>query len=137
VFVQIRANIAASFQHVAVEQLAHRVQRSLQWAREVEPLLSCIVVAGGVAANSTVRSRLEHVAKVADIPVFFPPAQLCTDNGEHEHTSACMAPSSTGFAKVLQTNPQCCCTLMRGDSHRHRFHTGSLNRILLVIESQN
>lgn len=78
---QTRANIAASFQHVAVGQLAHRVQRSLQWAREVEPLLTCLVVAGGVAANATVRSRLEEVASMTAVPVFFPPAKLCTDNG--------------------------------------------------------
>ena len=50
-----RADVAASFQRVAVEHLAERTARALQWAKDAEPRLSCLVVAGGVAANQTVR----------------------------------------------------------------------------------
>ena len=37
-----------------------------------------IVVGGGVAANSYLRSRL---AAEQDLEVIFPPLKLCTDNG--------------------------------------------------------
>ena len=46
------AHVAASFQRVAVLHLAERTARALAWAREVEPTLSSIVAAGGVAATA-------------------------------------------------------------------------------------
>lgn len=78
---QVRANIAASFQRVAVAQLVHRVKRGVEWAREIEPGVTCMVVSGGVAANTVVRSTLEETAAAAGLPVHFPPLKLCTDNG--------------------------------------------------------
>ena len=45
------------------------------------PPLSCMVVAGGVAANQTVRARLAAVAEEAGLPLVLPPPKWCTDNG--------------------------------------------------------
>ena len=59
------AHVAASFQRVAVEHLAERTARAICWAREVEPTLSSLVAAGGVAANGEVRRRLAQVRTVA------------------------------------------------------------------------
>eukprot|EP00899_Mesostigma_viride_P029338 jgi/Mesvir1/958/Mv17512-RA.1 len=56
---QVRADIAASFQRVAVAHLENRTKRAIQWARTIEPGLTHLVVAGGVAANKVVRSRLQ------------------------------------------------------------------------------
>jgi N6-L-threonylcarbamoyladenine synthase len=78
---QARANIAASFQHVAIEQLAQRVRRGIDWARQVAPNVSCLVVSGGVAANEAVRCSLSGVAAKAKLATCYPPVQLCTDNG--------------------------------------------------------
>ena len=50
-------------------------------ARELEPTLTSVVAAGGVAANSEVRRQLSHVASDAGLPLVCPPPRLCTDNG--------------------------------------------------------
>uniref|UniRef100_K1P1Q4 N(6)-L-threonylcarbamoyladenine synthase n=1 Tax=Magallana gigas TaxID=29159 RepID=K1P1Q4_MAGGI len=76
-----RADVAASFQRVAVEHLAERTERAIGWAREVEPTLNCVVVAGGVAANKEVRRQLTAVCERSQLPLVCPPVKLCTDNG--------------------------------------------------------
>ena len=42
--------------------------------------LTCLVVAGGVAANQTVRSE-PRASRRAGLPMVCPPIRLCTDNG--------------------------------------------------------
>jgi N6-L-threonylcarbamoyladenine synthase len=42
--------------------------------------LAGFAVAGGVAANATLRARLEAVAAEAGLPFVAPPLALCTDN---------------------------------------------------------
>lgn len=66
------ANIAASFQRVAIDILADRVIRAAK-----DQKLSCIVAGGGVAANSYLRKRL---GDEKDFEVIFPSLKLCTDN---------------------------------------------------------
>ena len=78
---QFRANIAASFQEVAVTHLEERVRRGLTWAKESHPDIEHLVVAGGVASNSVVRSRLASVAELEGMSLVCPPPRLCTDNG--------------------------------------------------------
>jgi N6-L-threonylcarbamoyladenine synthase len=76
-----RADIAASFQRVAVEHLCQRAARALEWAQEMEPDLRSMVVAGGVAANQQVRKGLTEVASDAGLEMSCPPPRLCVDNG--------------------------------------------------------
>lgn len=57
----LRADIAASFQRVAVEHLTTRLARGITWAREQAPGLSHLVVAGGVASNQYVRQQVQQV----------------------------------------------------------------------------
>ncbi len=66
------ANIAASFQKVAVDMLADRVLKAAHDLR-----LPRIVAGGGVAANSYLRERL---GAEKDLEVIFPSLKLCTDN---------------------------------------------------------
>ncbi|QEC49493.1 tRNA (adenosine(37)-N6)-threonylcarbamoyltransferase complex transferase subunit TsaD [Baekduia soli] len=66
-----RADLAASYQHAIVEQLAVRVARALQ-----DTGLDRLAVGGGVAANGPLRERLGALAPVVRIP----PRELCTDN---------------------------------------------------------
>lgn len=40
-----------------------------------------LAVAGGVAANGTIRAALEQVAEAAGAEFLAPPLRLCTDNG--------------------------------------------------------
>ena len=58
---QMKADIAASFQAVAVGHLRDRAERAIEWGRELEPTIDTLVVAGGVAANQHVRSELSSL----------------------------------------------------------------------------
>jgi N6-L-threonylcarbamoyladenine synthase len=41
---------------------------------------TALVVAGGVAANATIRAKLTELCEAQKIPFVAPPAALCTDN---------------------------------------------------------
>lgn len=77
----MRADIAASFQKVAVDHLAARCRRAAEWAKEDLPQLKHLVVAGGVAANKRVRATLGKIAEEAGLELVCPAPSLCTDNG--------------------------------------------------------
>ncbi|HWI73498.1 MAG TPA: tRNA (adenosine(37)-N6)-threonylcarbamoyltransferase complex transferase subunit TsaD, partial [Baekduia sp.] len=66
-----RADLAASYQHAIVEQLAKRVERALE-----QTGLDRLAIGGGVAANGPLRERLTALAPTVKIP----PRELCTDN---------------------------------------------------------
>ena len=70
------ADIAASFQQAAVECLIDRLELALAGAGPFPAL----VVAGGVAANKTVRAALEALAAKHAMRFTAPPLALCTDN---------------------------------------------------------
>jgi N6-L-threonylcarbamoyladenine synthase len=69
-------DIAASFQQAVVDCLVDRTARAL---KEV-PEATALVVAGGVAANQSVRSALTALAAAHALPFVAPPLWLCTDN---------------------------------------------------------
>ena len=70
------ADICASFQAAVADVLEDRVTRAL--ARHGQA--TALVVAGGVAANRSLRVRLEEACARAGIPFVAPPPRLCTDN---------------------------------------------------------
>jgi N6-L-threonylcarbamoyladenine synthase len=67
-----RNDIAASFQHVAVETL---VDKTIAAYHEYSP--ASVVIAGGAAANQELRRQL---SKRLPIPIDYAPGNLCTDN---------------------------------------------------------
>ena len=71
-----RADLCAAFQGAVAEVLAEKSRRAL--AASPAPVLA---VAGGVAANRTIRAALERVARDAGARFLAPPLALCTDNG--------------------------------------------------------
>ena len=73
---QTRADIAASFQQAIVEVLVAKSVSGL--AREG---LDQLVVAGGVGANNALREAMSKKAGREGFEVFYPPQDLCTDNG--------------------------------------------------------
>lgn len=77
---QVRANIAASFQRVAVLHLEEKCSRAIEWAKSMSPIKS-LVVSGGVASNKVVRERLGELAERHNLRLSCPPPRLCTDNG--------------------------------------------------------
>ncbi len=81
-------DIAASFQQAVVDCLLDRTRRALQTISltsletngggVVRP--TALVVAGGVAANYTIRAALEGLAEEHGLRFVAPPLWLCTDN---------------------------------------------------------
>ena len=71
----LRADICASFQAAVAEVLAEKTRRALAQAD-----VPVVAVAGGVAANRTIRAALERVAAEAGVRFLAPPLPLCTDN---------------------------------------------------------
>jgi N6-L-threonylcarbamoyladenine synthase len=69
-------DIAASFQQAVVDCLVDRTARALDSAPEA----TALVVAGGVAANQSVRTALTELASTHGLPFVAPPLWLCTDN---------------------------------------------------------
>ncbi len=70
-----RADLCASFQAAVADVLAEKSRRAL--ALSPAPAFA---VAGGVAANATIRAALEAVAQEAGARFVAPPLALCTDN---------------------------------------------------------
>jgi N6-L-threonylcarbamoyladenine synthase len=78
---KLRADIAASFQRVAVLHLEQRCDRAVEWAKNIEPSINCLVVSGGVASNHYVRMQLAKIVRKHNLKLVCPPPSLCTDNG--------------------------------------------------------
>ncbi|MGV2496993.1 tRNA (adenosine(37)-N6)-threonylcarbamoyltransferase complex transferase subunit TsaD [Pelagerythrobacter aerophilus] len=70
------ADLAASFQQAALDCVLDRLRVALDSMKPVPAL----VVAGGVAANQTIRGALERFASERSMRFVAPPMALCTDN---------------------------------------------------------
>ena len=73
---QIAKDGAASYLFAMADTLAIKAKRVF---KEFQP--KCIICAGGVAANSFVRSRLSDFANENGLPLYIPKMSFCSDNG--------------------------------------------------------
>jgi len=89
---QARADIARGFVDAIVDVLTAKALRALE-----QTGLDALVVAGGVGANRQLRERLERETAARGATVYFPPLNLCTDNG------AMIA--LAGLAKLRRVDP--------------------------------
>jgi N6-L-threonylcarbamoyladenine synthase len=76
-----RADLAAAFQAAVVAVLVDRTDRAIDMFEEVHGIGRSLVVAGGVAANLTIRAALAALAERRGMTLAIPPVGLCTDNG--------------------------------------------------------
>jgi N6-L-threonylcarbamoyladenine synthase len=76
------ADVCASFELAVAETLADRLKRAFQQFRELHPDVAAptLVVAGGVAANQTLRGVFEDITTKHGFKLDVPPFNLCTDN---------------------------------------------------------
>ncbi len=70
-----KADLVASFQNAVVEAL---VSRAVKLAEDMK--LDKLALAGGVAANSALRSAMEEACAQKGIKLYYPSMKLCTDN---------------------------------------------------------
>jgi N6-L-threonylcarbamoyladenine synthase len=85
-----KANIAASFQNVAIRHIEDRLQRAMNFVEatsEDRGRIRTLAVVGGVAANQELRSRLQALCSNRAEPwtMLVPPPRLCTDQGAYVH----------------------------------------------------
>ena len=73
---QLRADLAAATELAIVEVLVAKSVAALEQTQ-----LKRLVVAGGVGANRLLRQLLTQRLGKRQVEVFFPPLELCTDNG--------------------------------------------------------
>ena len=73
---QDKADIATAFQEAVVDTIRIKCERALD-----QTGLDKLVIAGGVSANIELRSRLNRLVRKRNCRLFYPPIDLCTDNG--------------------------------------------------------
>lgn len=78
---QERADIAACFQAAVADVLDNRVSRAMTRTKDQLGAQPRLVVAGGVAANQALRTRLAQTCETNGFTLEVPPVGLCTDNG--------------------------------------------------------
>ena len=69
------SDLAASFQKAVVDVLCDRVMKAAG-----DTGAKRIVLAGGVSANSRLRSEMQKLCEQKGLPLFLPPLNLCGDN---------------------------------------------------------
>ena len=82
------ADIAAGFEMAVVDSLIIKIKRAIKQEK-----IKNLVIAGGVAANQLLRTKINILSKELKLNVIFPQPQYCTDNG------AMVA--VTGYLKLL------------------------------------
>lgn len=75
---EIKANICASFQEAIAITLADRLEIAINSYNEH---FDSVVIAGGVAANRYIASKLSRLCARYNKKLIVPPIGLCTDNG--------------------------------------------------------
>jgi N6-L-threonylcarbamoyladenine synthase len=77
------ADLCADFEQAVADSVGDRVRRAMDLAaaRAGAGAIRHLVVAGGVAANQSLRCALDAVAREAGYALHVPPPALCTDNG--------------------------------------------------------
>ena len=77
---QQRADLAASFQQAVTEVMADRASHAMTMMRKRHPEAHLLVAAGGVAANTAIRTALTQTALGQSFTLVAPPIRLCSDN---------------------------------------------------------
>jgi N6-L-threonylcarbamoyladenine synthase len=78
---QDKADIAASFQNIAIVHLEQRLERAMIMMEKEDEKIRSLAVVGGVAANQELRGRLNALCETRGWTMVVPPPRLCTDQG--------------------------------------------------------
>ena len=78
---QEKFDLAASFQKTIIEILYKKTKIAFKdFEKQNNPTKKSFVVAGGVAANKSIRNMLTNLCEEEDYQSIFPPIELCGDN---------------------------------------------------------
>jgi len=76
----LAADVCAAFQLTVADVLYDRTKNAAEAYLALNPAAPALVVAGGVAANKTLRAKLEDLCALKGMRFVAPPLKLCTDN---------------------------------------------------------
>lgn len=93
-------DLAYAFQHVAIEQLLRQLEKAI---KDYDPKM--VILAGGVAANSYLRSRIDELnTKYHHIRFNVPPLYCCTDNAAMIASAAFSALEKHGTVSLNESS---------------------------------
>ena len=75
------ADICACFQYTATDCLCRKLARAITYFKQHYSTGKHLVVSGGVAANTYLRTKLQQLATDNGLTFAAPPIRFCTDNG--------------------------------------------------------
>lgn len=75
------ADICACFQYTATDCLIRKLKKAIEIFKQKYPNGKDLVVSGGVAANTYLRTKLKQLADDNGLVFAAPPIRFCTDNG--------------------------------------------------------
>ncbi len=75
-----RADLAAAFQHAAVQAIVRKLKRAVQQLIADRTPPTALVLGGGVSANSHLRERVRDLGRKHDLQVHLPAMAYCVDN---------------------------------------------------------
>jgi N6-L-threonylcarbamoyladenine synthase len=75
------AALCFSFQETVADVVRDRCAAAISIFKQNYPMGKTLVVAGGVAANKTIRTALQSLARERHLEWVAPPLELCSDNG--------------------------------------------------------
>lgn len=75
------SELCASFNHCVSHTLCAKLKRAGEQLKADGRTVKSLIVAGGVAANSMLRSDLQALSEQMNLPLVLPRFSLCTDNG--------------------------------------------------------
>ena len=78
---KVKSNLAASFQSAVTDVIEDRCLNAFKIIKKINNNCKNFVVVGGVAANKVIRKRLTNLSKMKNFSPYFPPVEICTDNG--------------------------------------------------------
>lgn len=79
--IQDQSDLCAGFQTAVADILTEKSRRALEEYFQLGPQNRTLAVAGGVAANTQIRTQLQALCAKLDTDFVAPPLALCTDNG--------------------------------------------------------
>jgi len=77
---KFKKDLSASFQETITSILSTKMKLAIQLCKKNYPKIQNVVVAGGVAANNSIRLSLKEVCEENKLKIYYPPASLCGDN---------------------------------------------------------
>ncbi|MDR2781727.1 MAG: tRNA (adenosine(37)-N6)-threonylcarbamoyltransferase complex transferase subunit TsaD [Holosporaceae bacterium] len=75
---QDKVDLVASFQKTVTDVMVFKVKQAIDIC---DKKITAVAMAGGVAANKSIRAALNNTCNSYGLPFFSPPLQICTDNG--------------------------------------------------------